>query len=176
MGGKSVKLPFEKQLSIPRAALRHRSESVQSAGLSTVPPPADLSSGNCISPYLRAWCADCMARIRKASNLLVAEVRLRRYQRLLVGSRKRVKKLWSDAAESRSVFGQNVAGGTAHIVVRQSISTGLESWWQSDSFSSAVVHGAEGMGKTCAAVQWAQSPYCPFRLRTQGPYQAATGA
>ena len=103
-------------------------------------------------------------RSRNGQYGLVAEVRLRRYQRLLVGSRNRVKKLWSDAAESRSVFGQNVAGGTAHIVVRQSISTGLESWWQSDSFSSAVMHGAEGMGKTCAAVQWAQSRLEALRI------------
>ena len=79
------------------------------------------------------------------------------YQNILEGARERFKKLWSDAAESRSVFGQNIAGGTVPVITRQSISSGLESWWQSDSCSAAVVHGAEGMGKTWAAVQWAQN-------------------
>ena len=79
------------------------------------------------------------------------------YQSLLDGARERFNKLWSDAAESRSVFGQNVAGGTVPVIPRQSVSSGLESWWQSDPSSIAVVHGAEGMGKTWAVVQWAQS-------------------
>jgi hypothetical protein len=79
------------------------------------------------------------------------------YQTLLNGARARFQKLWDDAAESRSVFGQNVAGGTVPVILRQSVSNGLESWWQSDPRSAAVVHGAEGMGKTWAAVQWAQS-------------------
>lgn len=79
------------------------------------------------------------------------------YQSLLDGARTRFRKLWSDAAESRSVFGQNVAGGTVPVILRQSVSSGLESWWQSNPSSAAVVHGDEGMGKTWAAVQWAQS-------------------
>lgn len=79
------------------------------------------------------------------------------YQSLLDGARERFRKLWSDAAESRSVFGQNIAGGTVPVVHRQSVSSGLESWWQSKPSSVAVVHGAEGMGKTWAAAQWAQS-------------------
>jgi hypothetical protein len=79
------------------------------------------------------------------------------YQSLLDGARERLKKLWSDAAESRSVFGQNVAGGTVPVIPRQSVSSGLEDWWQSNTHSAVVVHGAEGMGKTWATVQWAQS-------------------
>lgn len=79
------------------------------------------------------------------------------YQSLLNSAKERFKKLWNDAAESRSVFGQNVAGGTVPIIRRQSVLSGLESWWQSDPSSAAVVHGGEGIGKTWAAVQWAQS-------------------
>lgn len=79
------------------------------------------------------------------------------FQSVLNDARERFEKLWSDAAESRSVFGQNVAGGVVPVIQRQSISSGLESWWQSGTCSTAVVHGAEGMGKTWAVVQWVQS-------------------
>lgn len=79
------------------------------------------------------------------------------YQNLVNDARERFEKLWCDAAESRSVFGQNVAGGMVPVIQRHSISSGLESWWQSGTCSTAVVHGAEGMGKTWAVVQWVQS-------------------
>ncbi len=77
------------------------------------------------------------------------------YEQLLHDAKKRFEKLWCDAAESRSVLGQNVAGGAAHVIERQSISRGLESWWQSGTDGAAVVHGDEGMGKTWAAIHWA---------------------
>jgi hypothetical protein len=79
------------------------------------------------------------------------------YQDLLNSARERFAQLWCDAAESRSVFGQNIAGGTVPVILRQTVSSGLESWWQPDSTNAAIVHGAEGMGKTWAAVQWAKN-------------------
>lgn len=77
------------------------------------------------------------------------------YQSLLTYSQERFARLWSSALESKSVFGQNVAGGTVPTILRQSVSSGLDSWWRSDAEGIVVVHGAEGMGKTWAAVQWA---------------------
>lgn len=77
------------------------------------------------------------------------------YQSLLNRSRERFNTLWVDAAEARSVFGQNVAGGLVPMVPRQSVLSGLNSWWQTDK-SVVVVHGAEGMGKTWAVMQWVQ--------------------
>ncbi|MDR7307939.1 ATP-binding protein [Rhodoferax saidenbachensis] len=79
------------------------------------------------------------------------------YKGLLSSSRTYLKKLWRDAAESKSVFGQNVAGGLVPLVVRESVSKGMESWWASNTKGAAVVHGAEGMGKTWSVLQWVQS-------------------
>lgn len=78
------------------------------------------------------------------------------YDSLRHSAKERIEKLWRNAAESRSVFGQNVAGSLVPLVPRQSVSSGLEAWWLSDSRSVAVVFGAEGMGKTWATVQWAK--------------------
>lgn len=76
------------------------------------------------------------------------------YDALVARTRARQEKLWTDSAESRSAFGQNVAVGAVPFVERKQVNDGLTAWWQSPSEGCVVVHGDEGMGKTWAAFQW----------------------
>ncbi|RYH63904.1 MAG: NACHT domain-containing protein [Alcaligenaceae bacterium] len=81
---------------------------------------------------------------------------MRSYQSLLNVSRQRFKSVWTNASEARSWFGQNVAGGIVPTIHRQPTMSGLESWWLTEQLNAAVIHGGEGMGKTWAAIQWAE--------------------
>lgn len=75
------------------------------------------------------------------------------YAQLQESATARIDALWNSAAESKSSFGQNVAAGTVAAISRHAIFSALDAWWDS-SDGAVVLHGAEGMGKTWAAVQW----------------------
>ncbi|MBL8475299.1 MAG: hypothetical protein JNK71_04420 [Methyloversatilis sp.] len=67
----------------------------------------------------------------------------------------RVRAIWGNEADSRAALAQNVAGGAASALVERATAlAALQEWWSVANGQLAVVHGAEGVGKTWATMQW----------------------
>jgi hypothetical protein len=67
----------------------------------------------------------------------------------------RLLQTWTNDVESRAAFGQNAAGGASRdLIERKAVSAQLSQWWAEAGTRPAVVYGAEGVGKTWAALQW----------------------
>jgi hypothetical protein len=71
-------------------------------------------------------------------------------------ARRRLDAVWSAESESRAHFGQNAAGGAnpETFIERKGVSSQLDLWWSNHKERPVVVHGAEGHGKTWAALGW----------------------
>jgi len=86
---------------------------------------------------LEAWCPGFNA-IRKSTH-------------------QRLAKIWESPRTSQAEFGQNVAGGfQKNKVRRESVHVALSTWWGNASGPTgpAVLLGADGVGKTWAALDW----------------------
>jgi hypothetical protein len=72
-------------------------------------------------------------------------------------SHRRLAQIWTSPQTSQAEFGQNVAGGSrGKKVRRQTAHASLSSWWGNGSgtLAPAVLLGADGVGKTWAALDW----------------------
>lgn len=77
------------------------------------------------------------------------------YESLRAVAADRVRAIWRNEADSRAALAQNVAGGaTPALVERSTVLAALQEWWSAAKGQVAIVHGAEGVGKTWAAMQW----------------------
>ncbi|QSI33312.1 hypothetical protein GNX71_28600 [Variovorax sp. RKNM96] len=94
--------------------------------------------------------AEVVERITR--ELSVWKIGYEQLRRVAAG---RLSSIWTDEAESRVAMAQNVAGGASHsLVTRSAVRQQLQAWWGKNDGRPAIVHGAEGVGKTWAAMQW----------------------
>ncbi len=78
------------------------------------------------------------------------------YESVRARASERLEGIWKTESEARAHFGQNAAGGAnpALFVEREGVSSQLDLWWGNRKEKPVVVHGAEGFGKTWAALGW----------------------
>lgn len=77
------------------------------------------------------------------------------YENLRTAAADRIRAIWQSESESRAALAQNVAGGAASVLVeRKTALAALRKWWLEADGRLAIVHGAEGVGKTWSIMQW----------------------
>lgn len=81
------------------------------------------------------------------------------FERLRRKSAVHLQRVWVDSAQAKATLNQDAAGGKAgvHLLERKDVLQGLSNWWlaPSDIRTPVAVTGLEGVGKTWAALDWA---------------------
>ena len=77
------------------------------------------------------------------------------YENLRLKAQERLHDIWGEPSASQAAMGQDIAGGSrSDLIERKAASRHLRAWWESSTTRPIAVHGAEGVGKTWAALGW----------------------
>lgn len=129
------------------------------AALCTVAPDV---LGPMVSPEAKDLAASLEEEARSTLARLKRDVEAWQlgFDALRNASHRQLERLWNSASDSFTIFGQDAAGGAQTGTIRREESfSALSRWWRDPTLvaTPAVLLGAEGMGKTWAALDWLAS-------------------